>query len=659
MISREGTSGGVSMRRRSERGNMLALVAITALLLVSLLLFGLSFLSVSRGNLEQRSAAEAAALVAAQDIGKIVVNTPECGYVGLCSLPPTGTATKAQDNYFCEVQSINELMATARLNLIIANELGDDFLKQLALQDRQNAIEAKKALVTAIENALKPGGSATDAEGKEVKPYDDAEAYYLKNNAKKSDYVPGSLKLSLGNLEGGIGTQTGIPNPKSKASVNPDQVIGGCYRSETDVPYLGQGFVFASTGKQVSLADASKFRTSIIGLPFQVPSVVKVEADQTFHDQDKVFTQHFNACATTGNDVLRPACGALTISFPDGPVPEITSPESLYKWKGMTDAKCDVLTSEDGDFPVDPAAKIGATPLWPTPPWPSPPPPASDVSKLGLHDWLRGGGSRVNIDSALKMQTGLFQAPAKPEVLWQAQDPFTKGIVKLGLIPQGVMHIYTFNPDGGILYRSKAIKPYPYTVLSHNQMYSELSDGEKIDSGVAKWKLENIKIHLPKDPGKGKPVVFEDKTVDIEGTQTFDFYFRDMVRQPGVNLGGKHYGESLENPAVAYRKPDNWRGAVKQRVALTFKSAEHEVGGGGGKGPGAPPVVSRQDDFATSTDPSPPFVSYSTGPADGAPRPTYVQNGVAVDIRFRRQIKVGLLSILLGGFDVGYVGEML
>ena len=656
--------GRYHLWQRRPGGNMLALVAITAILLVCLLMFGLQFLSMSRGHMEQKTAAEAAALAAAQEIGKIVINTPQCGFVGLVDQPPTGTGTLAADNWSCEVRSINELIGAARLEYIIATELGDDFMKQLAIKDRDDAIAAKDLLVAEINKALVKGGKAKDVNGNDLTPYEDAEAIYKKNNAKNSTYVDGTMNLSLGSIEGGIGTQVAIPNPDSKAQLNPGQKLGGCYLSDTNMPYGTEGFVFASTGKQVALADQSKFRDNIAGLSYQIPAVVRVDADQDFVEQGKPMKMHFAACATAGGAVQRPAAGALTIGFPDGPVPEITCPRDLFTFDQMGSAKCDVLTALGGDFPVDsPAANIDPALPWPAPPWPSSPPSAADLARLGLYDWVRAGGSRVNIDSVVRMQTGAFDPPSKAMTTWNSKDPMTKIALTLGQIPQGVAHIYTFAPDGSILYRSKDIKTEPYTIAANNQVYAELSEDQEIKSGVLPWKIVGISVNLPE---KGKPGSFKAGAVDIEGTNVYDFYMRDMVRQRGTTLGGKHTGEPLDDPIVGFNRAGQRKYRLEKtdnkNIICLIPDDDFEIGGGGPKpkgGFGAPSLISRQDDFATTGLPAPQYNQYAKNAGSGGARPTYTKNGVCVEMRFRRQVKVGLLAVLLGGFDVGYIGEML
>ena len=75
------------------------------------------------------------------------------------------------------------------------------------------------------------------------------------------------------------------------------------------------------------------------------------------------------------------------------------------------------------------------------------------------------------------------------------------------------------------------------------------------------------------------------------------------------------------------------------------------------KGQGLPPAITTQSDFAESAKfPLSFYNTYSQGPGNNGIRPTYQTNGMAVDIRFRRQVNPGTFSKSLG-IKIGYVGE--
>ncbi|MFX8700516.1 hypothetical protein ABTM56_20650, partial [Acinetobacter baumannii] len=64
---------------------------------------------------ESKNAIEAAALAAAADLSRIVVNTPEYGFISLSDAAPIGKSTSASDQYYLPVRSINSIIGTCRL----------------------------------------------------------------------------------------------------------------------------------------------------------------------------------------------------------------------------------------------------------------------------------------------------------------------------------------------------------------------------------------------------------------------------------------------------------------------------------------------------------------------------------------------------------------
>lgn len=698
-------------RPRLQRGNTLAMIAALTILFLAVALFVVLYLSMMRSSEEHRTAIDSAALAAAKDVARIVVNTEQFGYVGLTSSPPIGTDTTAGDNYFQEVHSINELTATARVDMIIANEMGDTLLRSLAQTELDNVKAAKDQLVTEITGALQPSGSAKDAAGQTLTPYLSAERVYLKNQAKQSLYVGGSMRLTLGGVEGGIETATPAPTPLSKGACT-GMESNGKYLSDMNVPFDGVDFVFGSVARRVGLCDKNKFKASVPGLSYQNPGVVLVEAQQLFQDQGKSWTVSYASCACAGGtESPRPAPGALTISFPDGPMPEFTCPGDVWGGASIIQSKTmDVYQPFEADFiNQKPPARLdywsGTLPI-------ATPAQASDVTRLAFYDWLRCAGSRVNIDSVAGMQSLGFNPPSTPKIMWKATDPSTAPAVQnLGLVPTGVIHIYTFNPDGTVKYISKDVKPYPYTAVGENQLYAEMQDGNELVSAALPFTLTGVR-YLTDAAGV--------KVGDIEFTKNYDLYVRDLTRRWGTISGGQHGGERMDgNPnlslnsltapgpiefisgekplAIAQANRNRKRGRYDNldliacapedaEPCVATAHSESLVGGllsgvtsvatgivsgllsgpsstngtsTGTPGKGAPNPVSRQDDFASSSVPTPPYYVYSQGPAGGTTRPAYQTNGLCCDIRFRRQVKVGDMMFGMNGYNIGYVGEML
>src|SRR5579885_854838 len=108
---------------RDRRGNMLVVVTAACFIIIVLLLLAVSYVRFTGTRLEQRTAIESAAIAAAKDLSRICINTPECGWVSLSDYAPNGSATQAPDGFDLPVRSINTLIGTARLDLIIAHQL--------------------------------------------------------------------------------------------------------------------------------------------------------------------------------------------------------------------------------------------------------------------------------------------------------------------------------------------------------------------------------------------------------------------------------------------------------------------------------------------------------------------------------------------------------
>src|SRR5690606_18236238 len=118
----------------NRRGNMLILV-VAVLLAIGILFcfFGLGFVRLLGTSAEQTTAIEAAALAAARDLSRIVIDTPEFGLVGISDSAPN--AGSAGDGFGLPVHGINSIIGTARLDYIIGDQLGINEWKELALQD--------------------------------------------------------------------------------------------------------------------------------------------------------------------------------------------------------------------------------------------------------------------------------------------------------------------------------------------------------------------------------------------------------------------------------------------------------------------------------------------------------------------------------------------
>jgi hypothetical protein len=629
----------MNLRRRSASGSMMAMMVSAVIVMAAVILFGLWYTQHTLTTTEHRSSVESAALAASNAISRIVIQTPEFGYVSLSGNAPTGTTTKAPDNWFQRVHSLNELMATARMQLLIADQIDDPMLRALAIKDRDDVVKAKDALIAEINKALVKGGFALDVDGNQVRAYDEALGLYLSNPSLASSYVPDSMELKLGSVTGGVPTAIGIPKAANPGVPGSDQ-INGKYRSDTNIPWKGVDFVFASVTDQPALVEYKKFTENVSGLPFQMPGAVHVFARHKFSNQGRENIVPYSAVATAGGVFRASAPGTFMISFPDGPMTEIGRLRDLYEWKEMKDLDIDYLTAEKGDYPTEISSGAVMSPHPNPPPWTSKP-TAAAMTLLCLHDWVRQVGSRLDVDDFISTLNKPLNAPNPAMTFWRSRDADLLPI-DIGLVPTGIKHLFKVGPDGKIIYSSKTMQPAPYFDVAMNQAYAE---GFGIDSKTPVFPQVTV---LFGDAKKGK--VPEPRV--IKALKDWDVYFRDNVRQLGAPSGGKHVGEPMETNQVS-------RSEVPCDLAWTS-----DYGGGGsgakpkpGNGQGLPPIVSDLTDFAlTTTTPPPVYESYKPGPASGAPRPTYTKDGLDVEIRFRRQLDVASLDLLFG--KKGYKGLM-
>src|SRR5262249_20763229 len=148
---------------RCQKGNMLVLtLGITAGLMIALVFFALNYTRFMGSHNEQRTCIEAASLAAARDLSRVVINDRHFGFVGLSDNPPaSGTQMIAPDNYYMQVESINTIVGTIRMDMIIADQLNDPTMKALAAHDFQYVQAAVNSLNSALNNAA-TGGNAQD-----------------------------------------------------------------------------------------------------------------------------------------------------------------------------------------------------------------------------------------------------------------------------------------------------------------------------------------------------------------------------------------------------------------------------------------------------------------------------------------------------------------
>ncbi|MBX3137164.1 hypothetical protein KF707_13060 [Candidatus Obscuribacterales bacterium] len=628
---------------RKPHGNMLVLmIAFTATIVLALLFFALGFVRLTGTQFEQKTAIEAAALAAARDMSNIVITNNDFGYVGLSDSAPVGAGTQAGDSYYTQVHGLNTLVGTTLLDYIIADELGVDEMKRLAQVDWQHVKTAGDQLQAELTRCTAAGQTAFDKDGLVLNPYKAAEDAYRANQVRmtgKSNYKAGSMVLNLGTIDGMV---TNIKTPAGWTnSFNSGATKGGYYVAYKPVNFDGHTWVFAGVGDAMRLVDPSKFRNAATGVPWQVKTIVRAEAVQQLNDDGIVANTKSVACAQPASVFdPKPAPGALVVSFPDGPPNGPCTMAKVFDLYSSClsdgDDDSDVYMAKNGDYPVDATSSIVPDPNWPIPSDPGR--QAANADKIAVYDWLKRAGTKADVASVVGMHSWPFNPASPATVNWPPG-----GAAGAKPIPNGVAHIYRFNPNGTVNYQSKNCLPAPFYIVSDQQMLVE--SFEAISQG-ANSTLQVKPIDL------GPPIMDSDGEVNL--TTKFDLYIRDYARRPGTLKGGQHSGEPMDDPLVSYKKE-----APKVAIQLTKDgtgigtNTQVRFGGigakpkgpGSGDGQGSLPLILPQEDFAFywtgSTmqllrDPS---VYKSYTPGSGL-RPTYRTNGVVCDIRMRRQVQV-------------------
>jgi hypothetical protein len=343
-----------------------------------------------------QQALEGAALKAASDLSEIVINDPYFGFISLSDRPAIGEATLAADGQPLPVHSINSIIAAARLDYLVALELGDARLEELALEDSWHAKEAENRLERALELSLKPDNKsdARDMDNKVVRPYADALKVYTEGLKCFTKASPKEFNLTLGWLRKSGATVTPVPQPGNSHYVPDGAVAKGCYRPFMDIPVRNEHYSFTGVGSQTSLVSADQF---VPQDGVQISSIVRADATgetSSFLPWEKTAHGFIGAaCAQPYALNRQPAPSVLVVAFPDGRPDGINSLRDLLSNTGLNGAIMRTYTPVKGDFPIDPGSQLQ--------PSGSDRVSAGAAFATGFHDWLRSNYALPKIDSVL------------------------------------------------------------------------------------------------------------------------------------------------------------------------------------------------------------------------------------------------------------------
>ena len=260
------------------------------------------------------------------------------------------------------------------------------------------------------------GNQPCDVNGTAVNPYADAVAAYTSDKVRMSgdqtQLVPGSLKLTLGYVPSVYTSRAPVPQPSTSAQIPASQEAYGYYLPNLAIYYNNNNpMIFSALASDTTLVDNKSFQTSFPGGSppaglTPVPTVVLYQADQQYigtaePGNPSTRTVHATSAALCSCITdQRPNPGSFTITFLNGPIPEIASFGDLFDIDQITaDPTAWLQTPLGGDYP-----QVALTPLViPNALFPTGidggHPQFSYLLSIAFYDWVRRAGEVVNVQN--------------------------------------------------------------------------------------------------------------------------------------------------------------------------------------------------------------------------------------------------------------------
>ncbi|MBU6450461.1 MAG: hypothetical protein KGS72_01690 [Cyanobacteria bacterium REEB67] len=401
------------LQARSQRG-----MAVLLLFIIVIVAFCASVVAaagmVRYCALRQKAlvATEGASLALANDLSSIVIEDPNFGYISLSDYAPESGLLIAGDGAPLPVRSINTIVGTARVDLLIARQLNNQEFIRLAEVDAANARAAALRLSRVLREALSDAGSMSKNDPDKLAPARDRKGNpvdlrlharrllqdYLKRCGLDSRLQIESVRLSLGSLDGGSGSVTALPQPLALAELKNGKRIGDRYVAFQNVPVGQEDFYFVGVGKQSALVSAPAFKNDDGKIPC---SIVRVEASFKLPEEKNSLFGGVKVAACSQpfslSDCNNP--GTLIVSMPDGMPPNLRSLQDFLSDRQLNRETVPVYRACGGDCPVDtgarfvPALDRDGIAQRPT---------LAGVFARGLYDWIRTAACRPRIDSVAR-----------------------------------------------------------------------------------------------------------------------------------------------------------------------------------------------------------------------------------------------------------------
>ncbi len=388
------------MALRSSKGSAGSLLIIAGGLLalmtaLMMLIFNVQMFFLNRQRVQ--SACDAAALAAASELSRIVIEDPHWGFVSLADQAACGKATVAVDGEPLPVTSINTVIATDRMQHLLGENVASPALSNLISEDSAKAKGTVLRLQTALDDSLKPlqKRQFKDLNGQPVQPYTAARTVFERNipdlAAKKARIK--DFRIQLGWLQDGSTSQT--PNPlRTNDDAHSESDL---YRAFVSLPAGGQDFYFAGASKDVRLVKADRFRTSD-GKHFN--SAVLIEAEIEYvHPNEKgevettyCVSMHAAALPSAGKNTS--ASGSLVVYFPQGTMKNFASLRSILEASEFQRVQAQSSRAAKGDFPRDLGSELIASNEVKQP-------TIAESIGRGVLDWLKTNNGKTRLSALL------------------------------------------------------------------------------------------------------------------------------------------------------------------------------------------------------------------------------------------------------------------
>lgn len=295
-----------------------SIVSIVALVLLSGMITSAYIVAVHYTAVQGRrqNAVEQAVVVALEQLLEVTTDDPRFGRIGL--------ADRAGST---RVMGINTLMASLRLDLLIAERLGLRNIAAMVNEDLESADIVRAKLRERVLQAAFAENTTDASQGKSIWT---RVGKILAESTRNTGERLTTYSVSLGHLTKPMITTTPSPDFEQTFSQNNNYLSG----MDIAMPQ-GKPLRFTELRPKMTFVNPTLFTPEPQYLP---PSVVRVQATFDLPAQGKTPARKVvrSACAVLGAPFSPPPAASLLVSFPFGAPPQFDSMRSLLSFSNWT-----------------------------------------------------------------------------------------------------------------------------------------------------------------------------------------------------------------------------------------------------------------------------------------------------------------------------------